>query len=96
MIFSSLTICFKLHQNKDEQSSNSSGKSTKSTKGVKKKDNILAKKDENIVCVGGRQFEISDSPLSTLIKAAASMNPTQFSLPYEMTLPIPFPGEPKG
>lgn len=48
------------------------------------------------VCSGGREFEISNSPLFTLIKAAAAVNPKQFTLPFEMTLPACFlPGEPK-
>ncbi|CAL4060416.1 unnamed protein product, partial [Meganyctiphanes norvegica] len=87
----------------DDRTSVSSGKSTKSTKGVKRKEkeeekpvpNKIHDINEKRVCAGGREFEISDSPLSTLIKAAASVNPKQFTLPYEMTLPIVFPGEPK-
>lgn len=58
--------------------------------------NSNLKKEENEkVLAGGREMQVSDTPLTTLIKAAASINPKQFSLPYEMTLPCNFPGEPK-
>lgn len=83
----------------------SSGKSNKSSKGIKRKEkeddkptsSSAGKADTNDkrVCAGGREFEISDSPLFTLIKAAATVNPKQFALPFEMTLPVCFPGEPK-
>lgn len=89
----------------DDRTSVSSGKSNKSSKGIKRKEkdeekpssSVPGKYDPNEkrVCSGGREFEISDSPLFTLIKAAASVNPKQFTLPYEMTLPVCFPGEPK-
>ncbi|KAK7079830.1 PHD finger protein 12, partial [Halocaridina rubra] len=89
----------------DDRTSVSSGKSNKSSKGVKRKDKDEEKSSSSVasrldlnekkVCSSGREFEISDSPLSTLIKAAASVNPKQFNLPYEMTLPVYFPGEPK-
>lgn len=94
----------------DDRTSVSSGKSNKSSKGVKRKDkeddkpssstsasgkSEASEKNEKRVCAGGREFEISDSPLFTLIKAAATVNPKQFTLPYEMTLPVCFPGEPK-
>ncbi|XP_045584379.1 PHD finger protein 12 [Procambarus clarkii] len=89
----------------DDRTSVSSGKSNKSSKGIKRKEkeddkptsSSAGKADTNDkrVCAGGREFEISDSPLFTLIKAAATVNPKQFALPFEMTLPVCFPGEPK-
>ena len=58
---------------------------------------VNSKKDEpEKVIAGGREIEVSNTPLATLIRAAASINPKQFELPYEMTLPSNFPGEPKG
>ncbi|XP_042240083.1 PHD finger protein 12-like isoform X2 [Homarus americanus] len=88
----------------DDRTSVSSGKSNKSAKGIKRKDkeeekptSAAGKSETNDkrVCAGGREFEVSDSPLFTLIKAAATVNPKQFTLPFEMTLPVCFPGEPK-
>lgn len=89
----------------DDRTSVSSGKSNKSAKGIKRKDkeddkpttSVTGRSDANDkrVCAGGREYEISDSPLATLIKAAAAINPKQFTLPFEMTLPVCFPGEPK-
>ncbi|XP_063883158.1 PHD finger protein 12-like isoform X2 [Scylla paramamosain] len=89
----------------DDRTSVSSGKSNKSAKGIKRKEkeddkpthSALAKSETNDkrVCSGGREFEVSDSPLLTLVKAAAAINPTQFALPPEMLLPSSFPGEAK-
>lgn len=83
----------------------SSGKSNKSSKGIKRKEKEedkathsgLGKSETNDkrVCSGGKEFEVSDSPLLTLVKAAATINPTQFALPTEMLLPSSFPGEAK-
>lgn len=89
----------------DDRTSVSSGKSNKSAKGIKRKEKEedkathsgLGKSETNDkrVCSGGKEFEVSDSPLLTLVKAAAAVNPTQFSLPPEMLLPSSFPGEAK-
>ncbi|XP_050702212.1 PHD finger protein 12-like [Eriocheir sinensis] len=89
----------------DDRTSVSSGKSNKSAKGIKRKEKeddkgalaALGKSEVNDkrVCSGGKEFEVSDSPLLTLVKAAASINPTQFALPTEMQLPSSFPGEAK-
>lgn len=89
----------------DDRTSVSSGKSNKSAKGIKRKEKeddkatlaSLGKSETNDkrVCSGGKEFEVSDSPLLTLVKAAASINPTQFALPSEMLLPSSFPGEAK-
>ncbi|KAK3871172.1 hypothetical protein Pcinc_023666 [Petrolisthes cinctipes] len=82
----------------DDRTSVSSGKSNKSNKGLKRKEKEESTSNNNNdkrVCSGGREFEVTDSPLLTLVKAAATINPKQFILPYEMTLPASFPGEPK-
>ncbi|XP_076030650.1 PHD finger protein 12 isoform X2 [Oratosquilla oratoria] len=89
----------KFSQNSASSGSSSSASSScsSSSSSVTSTSSLVIKRDDNEkrIWTSGREMEVSDSPLFTLVKAAATVNPKTFYLPYEMTLPVPFPGTAK-